>query len=73
MRRMAVPGCTLLVVAGCGGGRSSSVEEMTQTGSQETKMRPAEPAVTPTLSTMGAYETAPVDDVGNDVTAVFHR
>ena len=73
MRRMAIPGCTLLVVAGCGGGGSSSIEEMTRTGSQETEMSPAEPAVTPTLSTLGAYETAPVADVGNDVTVAFHR
>ena len=73
MRRMALLGCALFVVAGCGGGGTGSAEKTMQTGPQETEMRPTEPAATPTLSTLGAYETAPVDEVGNDSTAVFHR
>ena len=77
---MAVLGCTLLVVAGCGGGGSSNVEEMMQvdpaepeTGSMETEPGSMEPATSPTLSTLGAYQSAPIDDVGDAFAAVFHR
>ena len=87
MRRMAVLGCTLLIVAGCGGGGSSNVEETMQLapeepvtsptepemGPTEPEMSPTEPEMSPTLSTLGEYQTAPVDDVGDAFTAVFHR
>ena len=59
MRRMAVLGIALFLVAGCGGG--GGIEVTTK------------PAASPTLSTLGAYETAPVDGAGNASTAVFHR
>ena len=80
MRRMAILGCSLLLVAGCGGGGSSDVEEMMQidpaepeTGSMEPETGSMEPATSPTLSTLGAYQSAPIDDVGDAFTAVFHR
>ena len=80
MRRMAVLGCSLLLVAGCGGGGSSDVEEMMQvdpaepeTGSMETEPGSMEPETSPTLSTLGAYQSAPIDDVGDAFTDVFHR
>ena len=73
MRLMALLGCALFVVAGCGGGGAGSAERTMQTGPQETEMRPTEPAATPTLSTLGAYETAPVCDTGNDSAALFPR
>ena len=73
MQRLVVLGCMLFVVAGCGGGGNSNVQEMTQTGPQGGETNPAEPAASPTLSVLGAYTSGPVDDVGNDVTAVFQR
>ena len=73
MKRMAVLGCTLLVVAGCGGGGSSNVEEMMQVDPAEPETGSMEPATSPTLSTLGAYQSAPIDDVGDAFTAVFHR
>ena len=80
MRRMAILGCSLLLVAGCGGGGSSDVEEMMQlvpsepeTGPMETEPGSMEPETSPTLSTLGAYQSAPIDDVGDAFTAVFHR
>ena len=80
MRRMAILGCSLLLVAGCGGGGSSDVEEMMQvdpaepeTGSMETEPGSMEPETSPTLSTLGAYQSAPINDVGDAFTAVFHR
>ena len=80
MRRRAILGCSLLLVAGCGGGGSSDVEEMMQlvpsepeTGSMETEPGSMEPETSPTLSTLGAYQSAPIDDVGDAFTAVFHR
>ena len=73
MRRMAVLGCTLLVVAGCGGGGSSNVEEMMQVDPAEPETGSMEPETSPTLSTLGAYQSAPIDDVGDAFTAVFHR
>ena len=80
MRRMAILGCSLLLVAGCGGGGSSDVEEMMQlvpsepeTGPMETEPGSMEPKTSPTLSTLGAYQSAPIDDVGDAFTAVFHR
>lgn len=71
MRRMAVLGVALFLVAGCGG--SGGIEVATPTGPQETDRNAMEPAASPTLSTLGAYETAPVDGAGNASTAVFHR
>ena len=80
MKRMAILGCSLLLVAGCGGGGSSDVEETMQlvpsepeTGPMETEPGSMEPAMSPTLSTLGAYQSAPIDDVGDAFTAVFHR
>lgn len=73
MRRVVVLGCTLLIVAACGGGDGRSVENAMQVGPQETETSPMEPAMTPSLSTLGAYETVPVGDVGDGSTAVFHR
>ena len=43
MRRMAVLGCTLLLVAGCGGGGSSNVEEMMQVDPAEPETGSMEP------------------------------
>ena len=80
MRHMAILACSLLLVAGCGGGGSSDVEEMMQvdpaepeTGSMETEPGSMEPETSPTLSTLGAYQSAPINDVGDAFTAVFHR
>ena len=73
MRRMAILGCSLLLVAGCGGGGSSDVEEMMQVDPAEPETGSMEPATSPTLSTLGAYQSAPIDDVGDAFTAVFHR
>ena len=73
MKRMAVLGCTLLVVAGCGGGGSSNVEEMMQVDPAEPETGSMEPAMSPTLSTLGQIQRAPIDDVGDAFTAVFHR
>ena len=73
MKRMAILGCSLLLVAGCGGGGSSDVEEMMQLVPSEPETGSMEPAMSPTFSTLGAYQSAPIDDVGDAFTAVFHR
>lgn len=73
MRRMAVLGFALFVVAGCGGGGGGSVEGMMPTGPQEPDVGAMEPVASPTLSTLGAYETTSIDNAGNDSTAVFYR
>ncbi len=73
MRRIAVLGFTLLLIAGCGGGGGSSVQGTMETGGDEPGMPPPETEMSPSLSTLGAYETAPIDDVGSTSTATFYR
>lgn len=63
MRRMAVLGCTLLFVAGCGGG-GSGVKEMMTT-------EPAEPASEATLITSGEIHAGPINSTENAFTAAF--
>ena len=53
MRRMAILGCSLLLVAGCGGGGSSDVEEMMQ-------VDPAEPET----GSMDARDESDVEHLG---------
>ena len=65
MRRMAVLGCALLLVAGCGGG-STGVKEMVTTG-------PVEPADEFTQSITGEFRLVPVDSTGNVFTAEFYK
>ena len=65
MRRTAVLGCALLVVAGCGGG-GGSVEEMVTTD-------PVEPASETTLSTTGEFRAVPIDGTGDAFTAEFYK
>ncbi len=64
MRCLSVLGCSLLLVAGCGGGRA--VEEMAPAGP------PALVSET-TLRTTGEARPAPVDMIGDAVTVVFHN
>lgn len=64
MRRLSVLGCSLLLVAGCGGGRA--VEETAPAG-------PPEPVSETTLRTTGEARPAPVDKIGDAVTVVFHN
>ena len=66
MRRTAVLGCALLVVAGCGGGGGSIVEGMVTTG-------PVEPADEFTQSTTGEFRLVSVDSTGNVFTAEFYK
>ena len=54
MRRTAVLGCALLLVAGCGGGGGSGVKETMTTGLTE-------PASETTLSTTGEFREVPID------------
>ena len=70
MRRMAILGCSLLLVAGCGGGGSSDVEEMMQidpaepeTGSMEPEPGSMEPAMSPTLVPTGQLYEEVVDGI----------
>ena len=44
-----------------------------ETGPDEPEMPPTETELSPSLSTLGAYETAPIDDVGSASTATFYR
>ena len=44
-----------------------------ETGPDEPEMPPTETVLSPSLSTLGAYETAPIDDVGSASTATFYR
>ena len=46
---------------------------MMQVDPAEPETGSMEPATSPTLSTLGAYQSAPIDDVGDVFTAVFHR
>ena len=62
MRCLSVSGCSLLVVAGCGGGRA--VEEMAPAG-------PPEPVSESMLRTTGEARPAPVDMSGDGGTTVF--
>lgn len=64
MRRLSVLGCSLLLVAGCGGGRA--VEETVPAG-------PPEPVSETTRRTTGEARPAPVDRIGDAVTVVFHN
>ena len=66
MRRIAVLGCTLLLVAGCGGGGGSGVKEMMTAA-------PTEPASEATLSTTGEFREVPIDSAGDTLTAEFFR
>ena len=66
MRRTAVLGCALLLVAGCGGGGGSGVEGMATTG-------PVEPADEFTQSTTGEFRLVPVDSTRNVFTAEFYK
>ena len=66
MRRIAALGCTLLLVAGCGGGGGSGVKEMMTTD-------PVEPADEFTLSTTGEFRAVPIDGTGDAFTAEFYK
>ena len=66
MRRVAVLGCTLLFVAGCGGGGGNGVEGMVAT-------EPVQPASETTLSTTGEFRAVPIDSSGDAYTAEFFR
>ena len=66
MRRVAVLGCTLLLVAGCGGGGGSGVEGMMTT-------EPPETADEFTLSTTGEFRAVPIDSDGDAFTHEFFR
>ncbi len=66
MRRIAVLGCTLLLVAGCGGGGSSGVE-----GTMTTE--PVQPVSETTLSTTGEFRVVPINGGGVALTAEFFR
>ena len=81
MRRMAILGCSLLLVAGCGGGGSSDVEEMMQidpaepeTGSMEPEPGSMEPEMSPTLVPTGQLYEEVVDGIYVSYnTTYFHR
>ncbi|MDE0388699.1 MAG: hypothetical protein OXI75_08370 [Rhodospirillales bacterium] len=66
MRRVAVLGCTLLFVVGCGGGGGNGVEGMVAT-------EPVQPASETTLSTTGEFRAVPIDSSGDLYTAEFFR
>ncbi|MDD9993832.1 MAG: hypothetical protein OXP75_18700 [Rhodospirillales bacterium] len=66
MRRTAVLGCALLVVAGCGGGGGNGVDQMVTT-------EPVQPASEITLSTTGEFGAVPIDSAGDAFTAEFFR
>ena len=66
MRRVAVLGCTLLFVAGCGSGGGSGVE-----GTMTTE--PVQPVSETTLSTTGEFRAVPIDGGGAALTAEFFR
>ena len=64
------------LLASCGGG-GGAPPVVTLPPPEDELVTPQSPVVpddlNPTVSTLGAYEIAPIDDVGNDFTAVFHR
>ena len=66
MRRTAVLGCALLLVAGCGGGGGGGDTGMVTTG-------PVEPTDEFTQSTTGEFRLVPVDSTGNVFTAEFYK
>ena len=66
MRRTAVLGCALLVVAGCGGGGGGGDMGMVATD-------PVEPADEFTLSTTGEFRAVPIDGTGDAFTAEFYK
>ena len=77
MRRIAVLGCALLLIAGCGGG-GSSVQGTMETGSgnggeEMATTDPVVPADEFTLSTTGEFRLVPVDSTGNVFTAEFYK
>ena len=78
MRRIAVLGCALLLVAGCGGGGGSSVQGTMETGSgnggeEMATTDPVVPADEFTLSTTGEFRLVPVDSTGNAFAAEFYK
>ena len=64
MRRLAVLGFTLLLIAGCGGGGGNGVEAVMTT-------EPPEPADEFTLSTTGEVRDVPIDSTRASSTAEF--
>ena len=66
MKQIAVLGCALLLVAGCGGGGSGSDMGMVTTD-------PVEPTDEFTQSTTGEFRLVPVDSTGNVFTAEFYK
>ena len=66
MRRLLVPGCALLLVAGCAGGSGSVVNGMVPKHERK-------PVNEVSLSTTGEYRLSQIDVNGDAVTAVFHN
>ena len=64
MRRMAVLGGTLLLIAGCGGGGGNGVEGMATAN-------PTEPARETTQRSTGEFRSVPADGAGNAFTVEF--
>ena len=78
MRRIAVLGCALLLIAGCGGGGGSSVQGTMETGSgnggdEMVTTDPVVPADEFTQSTTGEFRLVPVDSTGTAFTAEFYN
>lgn len=64
MRRIAVLGCTLLLIAGCGGGGGNGMGGMATADSTE-------PAGEATRHGTGEFRSVPIDGAGDAVTAEF--
>ena len=69
MRHIAVLGGICLLVAGCGGGGSSTVEETMQPDPPETELSPMKPVMTPTLEALGLQEMFVVDSTEGSYTS----